>query len=60
MSSQTDDTQVKPGGGGKRHLSDALGVAFLIGGAIAVVVAMAGWLYFLGWLAWRFFIWILN
>ena len=39
--------------------SGFLGNAFLIGGAAAVLLAMAGWLYLLGWLGWHFFTWIL-
>jgi hypothetical protein len=32
----------------------------LVGGAIAVLLTMAGWLYFLGWLGWHFVTWILT
>ena len=39
--------------------SGFLGNAFLIGGAAAVLLAMAGWLYLLVWLGWHFFTWIL-
>ena len=39
--------------------SGFLGNAFLIAGATAVLLAMAGWLYLLVWLGWHFFAWIL-
>lgn len=56
MSSETDDTKVQRGGR-QRYFA---GMAVLVGGAIAVVLAMAGWLYFLGWLTWRLLVWILG
>jgi hypothetical protein len=43
-----------------RFSSKFLGNAFLVGGAVAVLLAMAGWLYFLGWLGWHLFNWILT
>jgi hypothetical protein len=46
--------------GAKQELSNCLGNALLVGGAIAVLLAMVGWLYFLGWLSWYFFTWFLS
>jgi hypothetical protein len=43
----------------KRNSSDFLGTALLIGGAVAILLATAGWLYFLGWLGWHLVNWIL-
>jgi hypothetical protein len=44
----------------RRYLSKFWGNPLLVGGAIAVLLAMAGWLYFLGWLGWHFVAWILT
>jgi hypothetical protein len=44
----------------KQYSSNVWGNFLLVGGAIAVLLAMAGWLYFLGWLGWHFVTWILT
>jgi hypothetical protein len=46
--------------GTQRYSSKFWGNPLLVGGVIAVLLAMAGWLYFLGWLSWHFFTWILT
>ena len=38
----------------KQNSSNFWGNALLVGGAIVALLAMAGWLYFLGWLSWHF------
>jgi hypothetical protein len=55
---QTSDTVVRSGSGAKQYQSKFVGNALLVGGAIAVMVAMAGWLY--PGLAWLAVTWILS
>jgi hypothetical protein len=40
--------------GARRYSYKFWGNPLLVGGAIAVLLSMAGWLYFLGWLGWAF------
>jgi hypothetical protein len=47
------------GGEAGRHPSGIWGNILLVVGAVAVLLAMMGWIYFLGWLGWHFFTWIL-
>jgi hypothetical protein len=44
----------------RRYSSKLWANALLVGGAIAVLMAMAGWLYFLGWLGVHFVTWVLT
>jgi hypothetical protein len=60
VSSQTRNTRIPWSSAVRRLFPNASGNALLVGGAVAVLVAMAGWLYFLGWLTWRLIAWILN
>jgi hypothetical protein len=57
---QTNDTNVPHNSGAKPYSSKFAANALLIGGAIAVLLATAGWLYFLGWLAGQIFTWFLT
>ncbi len=55
---QRNDANVPTNDGVKRNPSKFLRNVLLVGAGIAVLVAMAGWLYFLGWLGWHFITWI--
>jgi hypothetical protein len=44
----------------RRFSSDFMDNLFLLGGAVAVLLAMAGWIYFLGWIGWHLVNWILT
>jgi hypothetical protein len=55
----TDSHDMFPANRAKQYSSNVWGNFLLVGGAIAVLLAMAGWLYFLGWLGWHFVTWIL-
>jgi hypothetical protein len=46
--------------GVKQYSSKMWGNALLVVGALAVLVAMAGWLYFLGWFGWHFVRWVFT
>jgi hypothetical protein len=56
----TNDGNVPRRDGLRQLLSSLWANALLIGGAAAVVMAMAGWLYFLGSLGWKFTVWLLS
>ena len=45
--------------GTKQYAPNFLGNVLLVGGGIAMLLAMVGWLYFLGWLTWHFVAWLL-
>jgi hypothetical protein len=46
--------------GAKQYTPGFLGNVFLVAGGIAILLAMVGWLCFLGWLGWHFVAWILT
>jgi hypothetical protein len=56
----TNDGNVPRRDGPRQFLSSLRANVLLVGGAVAVLLAMAGWLYFLGLLGWKFIVWQLS